>query len=69
MTEGKKDGAEPDTAAPDEEKDGAHTELRRPGKEDKDEGGSVRPKPRAKVLPEDVRDDPDEDDPFNDVPV
>jgi hypothetical protein len=71
MTDGKKDGTEGEDrfADPSAEDDGAHTELRRAGKGGrKDEG--VRPRPRAKVLPEELRDDrSDDDEPFNDVPV
>jgi hypothetical protein len=52
----------------------AHTELRpagagrrdRPGKDG--EGASTL-KPRSRTLPDALKDDPDEDDPFNDVPV
>jgi hypothetical protein len=43
---------------PSESDAGAHTEVRRNA-----------PRPRSKVLPPGSGDEPDEDDPFNDVPV
>lgn len=72
MTDGNKDAtdAEDRSADPAAGDDGAHTELRRAGKGAR-KAERVRPRPRAKVLPEEVRDDrsDDDDEPFNDVPV
>jgi hypothetical protein len=42
------------------EGEGAHTELRPAG---------ATPRPRAKVLPPELEDEPGSDDPFNDMPV
>lgn len=46
----------------------AHTELRRQG-EDEHPGNAPTLQPRAKRLPDELRDDPSDDDVFNDVPV
>lgn len=41
-------------------RDGAHTELR---------PARGTPRPRSRVLPPEIEDEPGEDDPFNDMPV
>lgn len=74
MTDRKKPEADrDDQAAEPETGEGggnAHTEVRPRPEEETGKGERSRPRPRSKVLPEEVRDDPpDEDDPFNDVPV
>jgi hypothetical protein len=43
-----------------EGKEGAHTELRPAGD---------APRPRSRLLPPEIEDEPGEDDPFNDVPI
>jgi hypothetical protein len=59
-------GTDPDTGPASttpgggEGREGAHTELR-------PAGGA--PRPRSRVLPPEIEGGPDEDDPFNDVPV
>ncbi|MDG4648033.1 hypothetical protein P6F26_06225 [Roseibacterium sp. SDUM158017] len=50
---------------PEQRPEGAHTEVR-PSPKGEDRKG---PQPRSKRLPDELRDDPTEDDPFNDVPV